>query len=114
MLPQPGAQRRSLVSRIKRKAASLLRISPLAISPQYERVRVPPNGVDAQFLERHLDVYYEFPPVFRTENTRWGDAWTDAVYPTPAPLLNRVTHPAHQVYLDEATSYTWICYAKLK
>jgi hypothetical protein len=65
-------------------------------------------------LQKHLDVYYEFPPVFKTEKTRWGDEWNEPSYPTPEPLLDQLTKSTQEVFLDEVVFYTWIFYAKLK
>ncbi|MGF1591559.1 MAG: hypothetical protein ACFCU7_20410 [Pleurocapsa sp.] len=98
-------------AKILSKLVKPLKISPM-LTPQDETA-IKPNKIDAGLLQKHLDVYYEFPPVFKTAQTRWGDDW-DESYPTPEPLLKRVTKPAHDVFLDEAKSYTWICYAKLK
>jgi len=42
--------------------------------------------------------------------TRWNTPWP----PTPAPLLTTPDTPARQIFLDEADSYTWICYARLR
>ena len=75
---------------------------------------IPPNDVDARLLQERLDVYYEFPPVFKARETRWGDAWTAEVYPTPEPLLDEATEPFHRLFEEAAASYNWICYAKLK
>ena len=72
------------------------------------------GGKDADYLRSALRVYYEFPPVFQTRKTRWGDAWTDKAYPTPRALCKRVWAPYLQVYLDEAMHYTWMCYGELK
>lgn len=78
------------------------------------RTRVLPNRVDAESLQRRLAVYQELPPVFKPETTRWGDPWDQEHYPTPEPLLQRVTAPYQQLYYDEAKDYTWICYARLR
>jgi len=59
-------------------------------------------------------VYYEFPPIFKAERTRWGDRWDDEHYPTPEPLLSSVEKRYQQKYKDEAVDYTWMCYAQLK
>jgi len=74
---------------------------------------IPPNSIDADYLKNNLEVYYEFPPVFKTGWTRWNDVWDDTNYPTPEPLLQAVTNPSQQIFLDEAAFYTWMCYAKL-
>ncbi len=75
---------------------------------------VYPNEIDAMYLRQNLEIYHEFPPIFRTTQTRWDDTWDDDKYPTPEPLLNSVDNIYQQIYLDEATSYTWMCYVKLK
>lgn len=75
---------------------------------------ISPNASDGEYLKNNLDVYYEFPPVFITRRTRWNDAWDDTNYPTPEPLLRVVTNPSHQIFLDEATTYTWMCYASVR
>lgn len=75
---------------------------------------VPPNDVDADYLEANLDIYCELPPVFKTEITRWGDAWDEEEYPTVEPLLRSQSHQYQKAFLDEAASYTWMCYAKLR
>lgn len=83
-------------------------------TPQYAAARVAPNDADARMLREHLEVYCEFPPVVRADNTRWGDEWDDARYPTPETLLGEASEPWRQVFLDEAQFYTWMCYARLK
>lgn len=69
---------------------------------------------DARYLRETLVTYYEFPPIFKPERTRWGDTWEDEHYPTPDPLLSSVEATYQQRYWDEATDYTWICYARLR
>ena len=64
-------------------------------------------------LNECLDVYYEFPPVLKSELTRWGDPWNADRYPTPPPLLERVQAGYQQCFMNEVTSYTWLCYARL-
>ncbi len=73
-----------------------------------------PNDVDAKYLRQNLEVYFEFPPVFRTERTRWNDVWEDEKYPTPRPLLSSVEKEYQRLFLDEAIYYTWMCYVRLK
>ncbi len=60
-------------------------------------------------LKQHPEVrdfeYVEFPPVYKTEFTRWKTPWT---METPEPIL---TDPAmFPEFYKEAQSYTWICY----
>lgn len=101
-------------AKLLRKLAELAGISPDHLMPQHETVNIRPNAADSAMLQKRLEVYFEFPPVFRAGNTRWGDAWDEASYPTAEPLLETATQPTHRVFLDEAMFYTWICYARLK
>ncbi len=72
-----------------------------------------PNADDATYLKEICKVYYEFPPVFKADTTRWGDAWIDFTYPTPLPLLESVGEPHQQLFKEEAKFYTWFCYVQL-
>jgi hypothetical protein len=101
-------RRGSFSSRFKQK------LRALAGAPDSRYRDVAPNEVDAKCLRQNLEVYYEFPPVFKTERTRWGDRWDDEKYPTPEPLLKSVERECQQPFMDEAVHYTWICYAKLR
>lgn len=75
-------------------------------------VTIPPNADDDAYLRENLDIYYEFPPLYRLPATRWGDSW-DTI-PTAEPILDyRSPHPA-SILLEEAYGYTWICYVKFK
>lgn len=60
----------------------------------------------------HMSTYYEFPPVFKLEKTRWKDDW-DENYTTPQPLLTTVNEDYQDIYLKEAADYTWICYVEI-
>lgn len=75
---------------------------------------IPPNDVDAKYLVHNLDVYCELPPVFKGERTRFGSDWNEENYPTPEPLLTSVETEGQRKFLDEAASYTCLCYARLK
>ncbi len=72
-----------------------------------------PNRQDAKYLKDNLEIYFEFPPVFKTKKTRWGDLWIDKDYPTPTPLFSEIEQDELKIFKQEATDYTWICYAKL-
>jgi hypothetical protein len=74
---------------------------------------VGPNAVDDSYLRRHVEIYWECPPIFRTDRTRWGDLWTDDRYPTPPALLESVEHDYQRLFLEEAQYYTWMCYVRL-
>jgi hypothetical protein len=75
---------------------------------------ISPNDVNAAYLRKNLEIYYEFPPVFKPDRTRWGDLWDETFYPTPEPLLRSVQATYQQAFMTEATDYTWICYTRLK
>jgi hypothetical protein len=75
---------------------------------------ISPNDVDAKYLRQNLAVYYEFPPVFKAERTRFGTVWDEESYPTPEPLLRSVEREYQRRFMDDAASYTWMCYARLK
>lgn len=74
---------------------------------------VAPNEDDARMLRERLEVYAELPPVFRTPQTRFGDPW-DARLPTPPPLLEAPEHRWQRIFLEDAQSYTWLAYARLR
>jgi len=75
---------------------------------------VQPNKEDSEYLKRTLKTYYEFPPVFKSEFTRWGDSWNEEHYPTPNPIYSVLESDHLKIFQQEATQYTWICYALLK
>ena len=100
--------------RVLIKLARLMGVNPTHLTPQYDAVKIRPNDFDAKFLRKHLEVYFEFPPVFKAGKTRWGDDWDNENYPTPEPLFQQPDKPTHDIFVDEALFYTWVCYAKLK
>jgi hypothetical protein len=73
---------------------------------------VPPSTEHLQWVQNHVKIYYEFPPLFQTELTRWGVKWEAPTFLGPEPLLSR-PDPTTQIFFDEAQSYTWICYVQL-
>ena len=79
-----------------------------------EAAEIKPNQKDAAKIREVLDIYYEFPPVFRKKLTRWGDEWSDHLYPTPKALMELPKKDTHSIYWNDATNYTWMCYARLK
>jgi len=75
---------------------------------------VAPTDVDAKYLRQNLDVYYELPPVFKADRTRFGTPWDDENYPTAEPLLHAVEKDYQRQFKDEAAWYTCMCYVRLK
>ena len=67
-----------------------------------------------EILSSIIDIYQEMPPIFKSRNTRWGDAWDDDNYPTPEPLLSDNDVLRYKEFSLERLDYTWICYIELK
>ena len=84
---------------------------------QFERIAIAENQQDKYFLKKNVIEYIEFPPIFKTEKTRWGDEWTNINYPTSEPLLGNISEEeivlSKDFYKKECKSYNWICYLKL-
>jgi hypothetical protein len=98
---------------------ALMGVAPPAPKGLLERAKNALAGTSparkdaAGYLASMLDTYFEFPPVRRPPTTRWGDAWTDETYPTPAALLDAAPAPGDPFEAD-SRDYTWICYARLR
>ncbi len=107
------SQQNSAIGKL-RKFAGGIGQRLLSITPQHEVADILPNNFDSHMLQKHLDVYQEFPPVFKTDKTWWGDDWDEISYPTPEALLQRPEKPGNELFLNEAEWYTWICYVRLK
>jgi len=107
MIGQVPWTREDMKDKLKQKVRSLLGIKDY-------KTEIPPNEIDAKYMWQNLKVYYEFPPVFKAERTRWGDLWDHEHYLTPELLLRSVEKEYQQIYRDEAIFYTWMCYVKLQ
>jgi hypothetical protein len=70
------------------------------------------DGEDAAIARRYLVNYNEIPPVAKSKITRWGDPWTDELYPTHLPILCEYEEK-YSDYFDDADTYTWLCYTKI-
>jgi len=69
----------------------------------------------AKILKEHIEIYYEFPPVFKQNKTRWGDDWDDTNYPTAKPIFDEIKgNEKYKLFYDDALGYTWIAYVKLR
>ena len=73
-----------------------------------------PNATDLEYLKSNLDIYYEFPPIFKPDISRWGDTIDDERFPSKDPLYKAVEKDYLQVYKDDSKEYNWLCYVKLK
>lgn len=78
-----------------------------------EQVSVEDSIEHIEYLKQNLQTYYEFPPLFKSELTRWGDKWNEKNYPTKDPIFKDVTKPNLAIFKQEAINYTWMCYVKL-
>jgi hypothetical protein len=68
----------------------------------------------SKFLKKHIEIYYEFPPIFKTDKSRWGDDWNELNYPTQIPIFKDLKgNEKYNLFYTEADSYTWIAYVKL-
>ena len=70
---------------------------------------------ESNWLRSNLKTYCELPPVFKGEYHRKGrgerdNRWT---YPTPEPLYDIVESDYLQIYFDELTNYTWMCFVEI-
>ena len=85
---------------------------------QFQTIAVKPNTQDKYFLEKNLDIYFEFPPIYKSLTTRWGDPWDDENYPTANPLIREISdeevNNSDDFYKNECKSYNWICFARIK
>lgn len=70
------------------------------------------NDNDLVYFKDNVKIYQEMPPLFKSENTRWGDKWDDK-YPTAEPLLTNGDNEKYPVFYNEMKDYTWICYLEL-
>lgn len=75
---------------------------------------IPPNSVHAKYVRENIETYITLPPLCKSEKTRWGDDWDEVNFPTPPALLSVDKIEKHPIIYEEANSYTWICYVKLK
>jgi hypothetical protein len=67
-----------------------------------------------KMIDKIINSYYEFPPIFKTKCTRWNDCWDDINYPTEQPILNASEKNNFKSAFSEAKYYNWLCYVKLK
>ena len=96
----------------KKKTNKNYLISSEILSHRFFR-DVKPNNVDFRFIERNIETYYEFPPIFKHSKTKWNDNWNDEEYPTENPLLDNSQKLENQTAFDPSNFYTWPTYVKL-
>lgn len=72
---------------------------------------VPANSDHYHQLQRHLKTYFEFPPLYRTAQTRWGDDWDGERYKSKEAVFEGATEG---LFFEEAKDYTWLTFVELK
>ena len=73
------------------------------------------NDDVSKFLRENIEIYYEFPPIFKKDKTRWGDDWNNSNYPTADPIFTNVKgNEKYDIFYNNADGYTWIAYVKLR
>lgn len=91
---------------------------PQSYISQFQSFAVRPNKHHKYFLEKNLDIYFEFPPIYQSPLTRWGDTWSAEIYPTPKPIKGPISEEeviySNNFYINECKSYNWICFARIK
>ena len=73
---------------------------------------VAKNKQDYSNLKKVVEDFFIFPPIFKKKYTRWGDKWN--LYKTKKPLLNEDKKTNYPKIYEEAETYNWITYVKLK
>ena len=104
----------SYAERIVRKFLRTIRFGNGLGMTEYFSKTVAPNSHDKKYIQKWLESYNEFPPIFKRKSTRWGDEWNDLNYPTLSPIFNEDKKDLYRDLFEEAIYYTWVCYAKIK
>jgi hypothetical protein len=65
---------------------------------------------DIKLFKDKVSYYQELPPLFKPENTRWGDSWKN--YNTPDPIFE-LNENSNETLVEEMYDYTWISYMEL-
>ena len=81
----------------------------------YHRFRsnhVIPNMTDLKYINKNIEVYYEFPPVFKPRKNFRGNINYNN-YKIDEPLLTDEEKNKYQIAFDEKNFYYWLTYIKL-
>jgi hypothetical protein len=73
-----------------------------------------PSSIDFKILEKNMDIYYEFPPIFSNSQNRWGDSLNEDPYKIAKPLLEESSKNDFNLSEIELNSYNSLTYIKLK
>jgi hypothetical protein len=105
-------QRNSFLSKVVRKTFDFAQYNPFA---SLNDLPIAPNTDDWRILQKHIDCYIKFPPIIKSEKTKWGEDWDVYPYPTPEPILTAEDYCEElSAYFNERRAYVWPCYMRLK
>jgi hypothetical protein len=108
----PSYIRNDIFSKVVRSVFETLHFNPLE---SVSTAPIKPNMRDWEILQKNLECYFEFPPVFRAKKTRWEEDWDLDRYPTPTPILSDEENREElEVFFSQSHFYTWPCYLRLK
>jgi hypothetical protein len=84
---------------------------PYVIDYAGERTYYEMDPKDVNYFNSIINTYFEFPPIYKPEYTRWGDKW-DEIYDTPKSICKDIETSLIE-FQSEFKDYTWFCYLKL-
>ena len=79
---------------------------------------VKPNMIDLKYINKNIEIYYEFPPVtdptsdFKENFNHYHNSAKHHHYKTKEPLLTEAEEDKFKIAFDE-NSYNWIVYVRL-
>tara|TARA_B110000114_G_C15052515_1_gene381864 strand:+ start:583 stop:1440 length:858 start_codon:yes stop_codon:yes gene_type:complete len=85
---------------------------PLIDHHRFRANHVAPNIADLKYLNKNIEIYYEFPPIFKpikslNENIEYDN------YKIDEPLLDDEKKNKYQIAFDEKDHYNWFTYLRL-
>ena len=108
----PSYARNDVFSKAVRMAFEILHFNPFE---SVSGLPIKPTRDDWEILQKNLECYFEFPPVVRAKNTRWGEEWDLDRYPTPLPILSDAENCKElETFFSQSHFYTWPCYLRLR
>lgn len=75
-----------------------------------QKYQILPGLSGEEYLNKVIEIYLEFPPIFSLEKTRWGTAWNE--HRTNLPLLSEEDSDLF-IFKEEMDQYTWMNYVRL-
>ena len=73
---------------------------------------------NSNFARKYIKTYCEFPPIIKTQKTRWLNKWITENYPTMDPIYSSLIkmineNEDYSIFFEEANSYNWLCYIEI-